>query len=457
MGTLLTILGLGPGNPAQRTLEAVESLKLASTIVLRTAIHPGLAELASDHRVESCDRFYESGRSFQEVYAEIVAYVLARAAEGDLVYAVPGHPLIGERTVTDLLEQAAGAGIQTRIVDGISAIDVVASALGIDPMAGEAQLIDASELHRFIDREPFNGALPDVSPARPVLLSQVYSSPVASSAKLALSGVFPDDHEIVVVSAAAVPGAERIRHCRLFELDRIDVNHLTSVWIPRIDALDATRWPVTLHRIAARLRAPGGCPWDREQTHASLRGAVIEEAYEVAAAIDESDPHHLAEELGDLLLHVAMQAQIAEEQGEFSIGDVYDHVNRKLVRRHPHVFGDVSAETPDAVVQTWDAVKAAERAAAGSSEREGLDPFDRLPRSMPVLHRVAKTMKRRRLTATDGDDMRLGDELLLAVEQLAAAGLDPEHELERAYRRRPAELVDDSAAVAVRSKGSDQA
>jgi tetrapyrrole methylase family protein/MazG family protein len=183
-----------------------------------------------------------------------------------------------------------------------------------------------------------------------------------------------------------------------------------------------------------------GCPWDRKQTHETLREAAIEEAYEVVDAIDEGDGEHLAEELGDLLLQVALHAQIAEEAGEFSIEDVYDHVNRKLVRRHPHVFGDANAKTPEDVITTWQGVKAQERKSRGEIEVER-DPLDKLPRSMPVLTRVAEVMKSSLPVGQNASADRLGDDLLAAVEALVVAGHDPERELERAYRRRTVTAV----------------
>jgi tetrapyrrole methylase family protein/MazG family protein len=433
MSATLSILGLGPGNPDQRTVEAVEVLSTASRILLRTGIHPGVNDLLGDPRVSTCDDIYESGRTFDEVYAAIVERVIAQVSNGDLVFAVPGHPLIGERTVIALLDRAEASAIPVRIVAGVSALDVVSSALRIDPMAQQAQIVDATELEHFIEREPFNGGLPDVSPLRPVLVTQVYSPAVASAVKLALSKIFPDAHPIVVATAVGVCGEERIEHVALYELDRVAVDHLTSVWVPPLEELSATRGPLTLHRIAAHLRSPEGCPWDRKQTYSSLRSSAIEEAYEVAAAIDDNDPDHLAEELGDLLLHVAMQAQIGEELGDFSIGDILDQVNRKLVRRHPHVFGSVAAETPEAVVQTWNEIKANERAAKGL-ETESIPPFDRLPKSMPVLSRLAQVMKSDARFDHAGRD--LGGELLAKVQQVVDAGLDPEVELERAYRRR---------------------
>lgn len=444
MAPIVTILGLGPGNPRHRTLEAVERLAAADRILLRTAIHPGLDDLLRDPRVASCDDLYERGGSFDQVYAAIVDRLFDLASAGDVVYAVPGHPLVGERTVSMALNDPRSQSIEFDLVPGLSAVDVIASALRVDPMAAEAQIVDATELQRFVDNDPFNGGLPDVSPTRPVLLAQIYGPAVAAAAKLALGRVFPDEHPIRIVTSAGIAGEQKIVDAQLFELDRVAVDHLSSAWVPPMSVLEATRGALTLHRIAALLRAPGGCPWDREQTASTLRVSIAEEAYEVMDAIEESDPDHLAEELGDLLLLVSMQAQIADEAGDFSIGDVFDHVNRKLVRRHPHVFGSAAATTPDAVVETWDAVKASERAASGLADTElPPDPFDRLPRAMPVLQRVAKIARKRGSSPAPADPGVVGDRLLELVTALAAAGGDPERELERAYRRRAVAAVND--------------
>lgn len=430
----LTILGLGPGNPEQRTLEANAALASADRILLRTGIHPGVDDLLTDPRVSTCDDLYDAGRSFDEVYTAVVDRVLTASSTGALVYAVPGHPLIGERTVTALLAAARRDSISLRMVPGLSAIDAIGVALSIDVMESQAQLIDGAELARFLEHDPFNGSLPDLSPLRPVLVSQVYAPFIASAVKIALSRLFPDVHAVTIVTAAGVAGSERVETCSLFELDRQPVDHLTSVWVPSLTELEATRSALSVHRIAARLRAPDGCPWDRKQSHVTLKSAVIEEAYEVVDAIDEADPDHLAEELGDLLLQVAMHAQIADESGDFSVGDVFDHINRKLVRRHPHVFGEVVADDPDAVIQTWNEVKASERRTPAPVVE---DPFDRLPRSMPVLTKVgliaAEPAGEHPVVAQCDRD---GEALLSLVESLVKSGLDPEKELERAYRAR---------------------
>jgi tetrapyrrole methylase family protein/MazG family protein len=319
----------------------------------------------------------------------------------------------------------------------VSAFDVVAQALGQDLMSSNVQFIDAIDLDAWLTREPFGGSLLDLVPSRPMLVSQVYSKAIASSVKLALTRVLPDEHEVVVVTAAGVPGEESVVSCPLHDLDHQPVNHLTSVWVPPLPILSAPRSSSTLHHITATLRAPDGCPWDRKQSHATLRDSLIEEAHEVVDAIDEDDSDHLAEELGDLLLQVALHTQIAEEAGEFTIEDVYDHVNRKLVRRHPHVFGDVHADTPDKVVQTWQSIKAEERRQRGEPIDPPItSPLDKLPHSMPILTRVAQVLSKSSATRSNQPNDKLAKQLLAAVEAVVAAGLDPERELERAFRER---------------------
>jgi tetrapyrrole methylase family protein / MazG family protein len=320
------------------------------------------------------------------------------------------------------------------ILSAVSAFDVTCAAIGVDPLADQVQLLDASALDEWFRCEPYGGALLDVVPSRPILITQVYSREMATAVKLSLGRIIPDAHLVQLISAAGVPEEETLHECPLHELDHQDVNHLTSVWVPPLPLLQATRSASTLHRLAAVLRSPEGCPWDRNQSHRSLRDAVIEEAHEVIDAIDEEDRDHLAEELGDLLLQVALHAQIAEESGEFAIEDVYDHVNRKLVRRHPHVFGEAAAATPEDVVRTWEGVKDEERRRKGEPEL-ATDPFDGLPRSMPILTRIARLKRNPDAPPSESADT-FGDRLLRAVEELVEAGLDPEQELERAMRRR---------------------
>ncbi|MQG10689.1 MAG: nucleoside triphosphate pyrophosphohydrolase [SAR202 cluster bacterium] len=137
----------------------------------------------------------------------------------------------------------------------------------------------------------------------------------------------------------------------------------------------------TLVNIVARLRAPGGCPWDREQTHESLKRHLLEESYEVIEAIDQGNPAILSEELGDLMVQVAFHADIAGEAGEFQLEDVLRQINGKLVRRHPHVFADEHAEDAREVEQNWEQIKAQERKEKGESK----SPVEGIPVDMPAL------------------------------------------------------------------------
>lgn len=169
-----------------------------------------------------------------------------------------------------------------------------------------------------------------------------------------------------------------------------------------------------LRRLVATLRGPEGCPWDRVQTHRSLRPFILEEASEVLEAIDEDDPKRLCEELGDLLLQVVLHAQIAEESGEFSMGDVIAGIAEKLVRRHPHVFGDAVAETPEAVVEQWDDLK--------RRERQGLTALDGIPATLPSLA-YAQAIQRRAEKAGFGFQSihQVWDALQEEIEELRAA------------------------------------
>lgn len=438
----ITIIGLGPGDPALRTVGAQRAIDAADRIILRTRIHPGLDDLATDVRVTDCDDLYESATDFDVLYPAIARRVLNLAqAGGVLVFAVPGHPRIGERSVPLVEAGARELGIPVDILDAVSFLDVTAGALRVDPLARGLQTEDAEELAQIITDDPFASGQLGIDPTRPLLVAQLYNKELASVVKIALSRVFPDDHFVALVRAAGIPGEQTIKELPLHALDRQDVDHLTSLWVPPMAPLEAVRSPESLARLVARLRAPGGCPWDRDQTTRSLRNAVLEEAYEVVDAIDTDDQDGLAEELGDLLLLITMQAQIAEENGAFRIEDVFEGVSRKLIRRHPHVFGSVSATTPDAVIATWEGVKERERAEKGYAVTNP-SSIDRLPRAMPITRKVVEILAPRTSLAAP-QDPDAGHDLLAAVGALIDRGIDPELALEASLRN----LVDSRVSI----------
>jgi len=203
-----------------------------------------------------------------------------------------------------------------------------------------------------------------------------------------------------------------------------------------------------LHAIVERLRAPGGCPWDREQTHSSLRGALIEECYEVIDAIDREDDENLKEELGDLLLNVVMHAQMAGERGAFALEEVAAHVCEKMVRRHPHVFGDKLAQTSSQVLRQWEQIKRAEKGAAPAGLLDGMTTalpallraqnvqkkagragFD-WPDVAPVFDKLEEEIGEVREAITSGDisaiEHEVGDILFSAVNLARKLGVDAE-------------------------------
>ncbi len=380
MSAGIVIVGLGPGNPEQLTLEAWRTLQDAPEVYLRTSRHPSVGSLPAGPRYESFDAAYENGASFGQVYEQIALQVLAlgQRPEG-VVYAVPGHPLAGETTVTRVLALAAEIGVPARIVAGVSFIEPITVALGIDPFDG-LQICDATLLAQRHH--------PNLDPDVAALVVQVYDRQVASDCKLALMNLYPDEHPVRLVCRAGTP-EQLVRAIPLYELDRQrDLDHLTSVYLPPLPERGSLS---SFQDIVARLRAPGGCPWDRKQTHASLRSSLLEETYEVLAALDADDMDALQEELGDLLLQIVLHAQIATEEGDFRLSDSTAHIIAKLVRRHPHVFADAKVDGADDVLRSWEQIKRAERGERGD---EAVSMLAGVSRALPALSRAMELQKR---------------------------------------------------------------
>jgi tetrapyrrole methylase family protein/MazG family protein len=200
--------------------------------------------------------------------------------------------------------------------------------------------------------------------------------------------------------------------------------------VPPVAELTALRLPETLRFITMRLRrAPDGCPWDRQQTHQSLTRYVIEEAYEVVEALEENDMDKVADELGDLLLQVYLHAEIARQEGDFAIGDVFEHINAKLIRRHPHVFGDVQVSGPGQVLQNWDAIKKQERIDAGKDvQTESV--LDGVPQASPALFISQEYQKRAARIGFEFENIQ--DMLKKVPEEIQELqeATTPEHQLE---------------------------
>jgi len=366
MGTI-TIVGLGPGDPRHLTQEAWSVLEAASEVWLRTEHHPTVAGLPPRLTLHPFDYLYEEAEDFAQIYDAIAGEVLrlGQRLEG-IVYAVPGHPLVGEATVRLILSRAEEAGTAVRIVEGLSFVEPVLTALQIDALAG-LQVYDAVELAACYH--------PPLNPDLPALVGQLYSRALATDVKLTLMNQYPDDHGVMLVHAAGTPEQCVVR-LPLYELDRReDIAHLTTLYVPPLPGVSSFEG---LQDTVAHLRAPDGCPWDREQTHESLRRGVLEEAYEVIATIDAGDVQALQEELGDLLLQILLQAQIATEGGEFQMVQVIAGIDAKLRHRHPHVWGEQPVKGIKEVLQRWEELKREEKG-------WGRSVLDGVPAALPAL------------------------------------------------------------------------
>jgi tetrapyrrole methylase family protein/MazG family protein len=351
-------VGLGPAGADLLVPAARHAISSAPVRFVRTARHPAVDDLAREGiAFTALDEYYERAGDIEAVYAAIAAELLAAAAEhGTIVYAVPGSPNVGERT-TALLR---AAGVELEIVPGLSFVDLAWARLGLDPLDG-GRVVGA---HAF--------AVDAAGMAGPLILAQCDSRSVLSEVKLALLEVLAPDHRVVVLQRLGRPD-ESVFEVELSELDRgFTPDHLTSVFVDTGETAVAAEF-ARLVALAERLRGPGGCPWDAAQTHHTLRRHALEEAYEVAEAIEMLPPDapggdvpldaydSLEDELGDLLFQVVIHAVLAAEAGAFTAADVARRVHDKLVHRHPHVFGDVRVGSADEVVTNWEQIKKAEK------------------------------------------------------------------------------------------------
>ena len=412
---MITIVGLGPGAVGHLSLETMSIMQGCEQVILRTAVHPTVAELAKQGvKYTSCDDLYEAGASFEEVYQNVVTRVLTAAHKGDVVYAVPGSPLVAEKTVVLLREQAKAQNLELAIKPSMSFLDLAYVALGIDPIAGL----------RIIDAQDF-GAIADAG-QYPLMITQVYSQLVASDLKIALMENLPDEYELYFLRNMGLED-EECRPVKLFELDRQPkIDHLTSVYIPPMgedenmpcgimafgedeeeeaveNMVDTASFDDVdiqpLVDVMRTLREPGGCPWDREQTHASIRSNMIEEVYEYLEAVDAEDTEGMREELGDILMQIVFHARMAEEAGRFDLQDVIDEVVDKLIRRHPHVFGETKVTGSDEVLVNWEAIKKTEK-----TERKHV--LDGVTQGLPALLRAYKLQSKAAKVGFDWPDVK---------------------------------------------------
>ncbi len=456
----LVIVGLGPAGLDETPAPSAARLEdPGRTVVVRTLHHPAAAELAAARAVTHCDDLYEAAASLDETYAAIAARVVDAADGGPVTYAVPGSPHVGERSVAAVSALAARQGVETEVISGGSFLDLVWGKVGLDPITRGVQVLDGR-------------ALPDPLPLHlPTLITQVDGALVLADVAATLSKVLPGDLEVVVLDRLG-GFDETVERMPLGQVTGYEPGPRTSLYIDPP--------PVGWHGLVLtnrRLRAE--CPWDRKQTHHTLLRHLIEEAYETVEALGRlpaeapaGEPDYLAyahveEELGDLLLQVVFHATLAREASVFDVEEVAEMIRRKLVHRHPHVFGDVEAHDAETVLANWEQIKAEEKS------RSSL--MDDIPLALPAPARADKLQRRAASVGFDWADLEqvlakvdeeiaelrdaighhesviheLGDLLFAVVNVARHVGVDSELALRRANERFEHRFrhVEDAAAV----------
>ena len=412
----VVVVGLGPAGPDLLTAGTLAAIEATEHRFLRTRRHPA-ADAVPD--AVDFDERYEQAASFDDVYDAIVEALVAAAREhGEVLYAVPGSPVVAERTVELLV---ADARVEVDILPALSFLDLVWARLRVDPIALGARLVDG---RRF--------ELEAAGERGPLLVGQCDQRHVLSDIKLSVD----EGPEVVVLQRLGLPD-ESVRAVAWDDLDRVvEPDHLTSLWIPELGAPVAGEL-VRFHQLVRTLRA--SCPWDREQTHASLTRHLLEETYEVLEAIDHLDVDAgvgfdlLEEELGDLLFQVVFHSVLGAEEGQFTLADVARGIHDKLYERHPHVFQpSTDPTTIEQLSSDWERRKV---------EEKGRDSvMDGIPAALPALAYAAKVQKKAgsqdvdwRSLAGEVDDW--SRQVLDLVDEARERGLDPETALRSAVTR----------------------
>jgi len=375
MSPRFTVVGLGPGPGHALTVEALEALRDHTTIDLSVEEYPAVAwlrspagaSLAGHHDWRLCLPL--ANDASQHLADTIVARL---HAGDDVCYAVPGNPLADDASVPLVLEQARRAGYACRVVAGIPLIAPVLAALALTAADG-LQVTTASKLTDTLTQPGFP------SPEAATVIFPFDKGTAAGSAFRQLRRLYPTDHPVRIVTRASASEAWTVFACPLSDVDEA-VRATTSValYLPPIETLAVMDSLRTLEYVTMRLRAPDGCPWDRAQTHDSIQRNLLEETYELLEAFEEGNPEKCREELGDLLMQVALHAEMGREAGEYDLGSITRGINEKLIRRHPHVFGDVKVGGVADVLKNWDAIKQRE----GKHHRSSLAG---IPAAMPAL------------------------------------------------------------------------
>lgn len=382
----IKIIGLGAGDIDQLPLGIYRYLlNTKNEIYSRTNEHPVIKELIDeDVHFSSFDHYYTEQEEFVDVYASIADKLIEKAKKNDIIYVVPGHPLVAEQTVQTLLNQT---DVSVEIKGGKSFLDDLFTTLKIDPIDG-FQLVDGTKFSR--DTLNYH---------QHIIFAQVYDTYIASEVKLALLEDLDPEYEVVIVKSVGSEN-EEVRRVPLYKLDhQLELDNLMSVYVP--PTTEHLRHTFTdLKQTIATLRGPNGCEWDKKQTHSSLRKYLLEESYELIQAINNQDDENIIEELGDVLLQVMLHSQIGADEGYFTIEDVIKRVNDKMIRRHPHVFDETIVNSVEEINANWEAIKAKE---VGRKKEKSV--LDNILTSLPALQQTSEIIQKVKRNGFDWADI----------------------------------------------------
>jgi tetrapyrrole methylase family protein/MazG family protein len=403
---VVRVVGLGPSDAGLMTARASELIAAASVVRLRTRVHPAAVAMAD---VASYDDWYERATDFDALYEAIVEDLVALAGAsptGEVLYVVPGSPLVAESTVERL---RARDDVATVCEPAVSVIDLACAALGRDPMSAGLRVVDA-----LAGGERFHGP-------GPLLILQAYAPEVLAGVAARLPGACAVtvlhhlglDDQVIEVRAAR-------------DLVSFPADHLTSVWVEDLRTAGAAA--DDLADLARRLRRE--CPWDVTQTHGSLTRHLLEEAYEALDALEafvrldavgelsDAAVAHVQEELGDLLFQIVFHAELGDEEGRFDLASIADAEREKLVGRHPHVFGDAVANDAAEVASRWEVLK--------RDEKGRQSAIDGIAWQQPALTLYTKLVRKAGAVDRPVRDRRAA----LASARAALAALERDREVE---------------------------
>lgn len=408
---VVTVVGIGFSED-DITLGAVRALKKAGKILLHTG-RCGLARWLTEQGIpfDTLDAFYEQAEDFDQHARMAAQAVLDAAREQDVVYAVFD---VRDASVEELLRVAE---TPPKVLAGPPTEGAL-----LAWTTGNVEQVAAAAWESM-----------RLSPARDTLVREIADRQLASEVKLKLLECYPESAKAYALVAGEV------RKIDLVDVDRFKhYDHTTAVLVTACrDLQTLERYDFdALNRVMSILRGPNGCPWDREQTHASLRGNLVEEAWETVDAINRDDPDQLCDELGDLLMQVCLHAEIARQHGEFLLSDVTTAICRKMISRHAHIFGSAKADSASEVLSLWQEQKKKERGDKCSS-----DALRSVAKGLPSLKRAQKLLARARDAGIQWDstmedavkcflqdptEQRLGDVLMTISAVAMEHGLDGE-------------------------------